>query len=62
MPFQYELRDIPSGDAGTYATVEEMGKLIRQGVLNPRIRLLATQIVAGLPMKDHEAEAKAIFW
>lgn len=61
MPFHYTLKEIPSGDEGTFATVREIIALIKEGKQNPRVRTIATRVVAGLPWKNHEVEAGAIF-
>ena len=61
MPFNYTRKQIPTGDAGTYATVDHMVYLIREGTMNERARLLAVEIIKGCPWKNKECEAKAIF-
>jgi predicted transglutaminase-like cysteine proteinase len=61
MPFNYTRQQIPTGDVGTYATVEQMVHLIREGTMNERARLLAVDIIKGCPWKNKECEAKAIF-
>lgn len=47
--------------AGTYATVREAVRLIREGTLNPKARLLAMAALRGVAWKDRLAEARAIF-
>lgn len=61
MSFTYARRTIPTGYQGTLATLEEMKRLIREGTLNERLRMLAIQIIRGQPWKDRLAECRAIF-
>jgi hypothetical protein len=60
---QYELAEIPSGLRGTDATVEKIFHLVRQDLLNPELRLFATDILnrAGTRSKAHLAEVRALF-
>lgn len=57
----YEIKQIPFGDAGTDATVREMEKMIRDGVKDPLIRETAIGIVRGLPGKDYLGEIFRIY-
>lgn len=49
----------PGGDAGTAATVNYMGRLIRQGSTSPHIRSMAVSVV--LHYKTDIEKARAIF-
>lgn len=55
------LLGLPDGPEGTRATLEIMRRLVRQWRLNPELRKLAENIVAGVPEKDFHGEANALF-
>ena len=57
----YQIKKIPSGDLGTDATVQEMEKLIREGVKEPLVRELALGLVRGIAPKDYMGEISRIF-
>jgi len=58
----FELREIPTGMAGTRATIEPMGKLALEGSRNPEIVDLARAITRHLPNKDYKGEVQALYW
>jgi len=60
---KYRLSAIPTGSAGTDATVKEIARLVQHDLHRPKIRLLATKILANrsVPSKHTLSEAKAIF-
>lgn len=49
------------GIAGTRFTIQEMRKQVVNGRMDPRLIELCGQIIKGVPAKDYEGEAKAIF-
>jgi len=53
--------NIPDGYAGTAETIKRMEDLVQQGKVHPDIIAKATEIVRGVPAKDYEGEARAIF-
>lgn len=59
-PYQYKIKTIPDGLAGTRATVANMRTLVKAGTENPEIRRLATEIVKEVPEKNRAAEAAAL--
>jgi transglutaminase-like putative cysteine protease len=56
----WQLSYIPSGDAGTRATLSAMSKLAREGSTTPLIRQLALRIVSHLPEKKFYGEVRAV--
>lgn len=60
---QYRLSEIPSGSAGTDATVREIIRLVKDDLKRPATRLLATRLLQSynVPSKDHYGEIKAIY-
>jgi hypothetical protein len=60
---QYRLSEIPSGSAGTDATVREIIRLVHSDLKRPATRLLATRLIQSynVPSKDHYGEIKAIY-
>ena len=60
---EYRLSAIPSGLAGTDATLKEIGRLVEYDLQRPQLRLLATRILRrhAIPSKHHLAEAKALY-
>lgn len=60
---RFALADIPSGEAGTDATVQRIGELVNEALQRPDLRLLALQILdrAGVPNKNTKAAARALF-
>lgn len=54
------LKGIPSGSAGTRATLREMNKIVQAAKRRFPMRELALSIVANLPPKCWSCEAKAI--
>jgi transglutaminase-like putative cysteine protease len=60
VPALHNLYAIPSGDAGIKATLREMASIARAWKKDPRVRALATEIVAGCGVAQNwpcEAEA-----
>lgn len=59
----YRLSAIPSGVAGTDATVEEIARLVTYDLQRPQLRLLATRVLnhAHIRSKDHLEEAKRLY-
>lgn len=59
----YRLSAIPSGVAGTDATVREIARLVNYDLQQPRLRLLATRVLnhAHIRSKDHLEEAKKLY-
>jgi hypothetical protein len=57
----YQIKQIPSGDLGTDATVQEMEKLIREGVKEPLVRELALGLIRGIAPRDYMGEISRIF-
>jgi len=57
----YQIKQIPSGDLGTDVTVQEMEKLIRDGVKTPLVRELALGLIRGIAPKDYMGEISRIF-
>jgi len=55
------IQEIPSGLRGTTATIAAMRKQAITGALNLDVRNLAESIIRGVPNKDYQAEADAIF-
>lgn len=55
------LFDIPSGDAGTRATLRAMRALVRRYRTDSRVRQTATELVAAVPQKSWTSEVSAIF-
>lgn len=60
-PFDTRIQ-IPYGDAGTAATIAEMSRQAVLGSRDPIVRLLAKEIMRGIPGRDHEAVAKRFFY
>ncbi len=60
-PFDTRVR-IPYGDAGTAATIKEMARLAVLGSRDPIVRLMAFEIMQGVPGRDHEEVAKRFFY
>jgi hypothetical protein len=58
-----QLAGIPSGEAGTLATLERMRDMVLgdEGAHNTEVRFLAQRIVADVGNKDYEGEARAIW-
>lgn len=56
------LERIPSGLAGTDATLKKMVELVRRGIIDPRIRKTTIEILqaAGVDPADHLSAAKSI--
>ncbi len=59
----YRLSSIPSGVAGTDATVKEIARLVNYDLQRPQLRLLATRVLnhAHIRSKDHLEEAKRLY-
>lgn len=59
---QITLSRIPSGEAGTDATLRNIGRLVSEALRDPRIRLTAIQIIeaAGVANADQMAAARAL--
>lgn len=55
------VQEIPSGEAGTRATLQEMARLALQDGHHPEVISLARAAVRGVPNKDYLAEADRIF-
>lgn len=55
------LKTIPTGEAGTRATLQEMARLALQDGHHPEIISLARAAVRGVPNKDYLAEADRIY-
>lgn len=60
-PFDTRIQ-IPYGEAGTAATIKEMARQAVLGSRDPIIRLLAREVMEGIPGRDHEAVAKRFFY
>ena len=60
---EYRLSAIPSGLAGTDATLKEIARLVEHDLQRPQLRLLATRILRrhAIPSKHHLAEARALY-
>ena len=58
---KHRLSEIPSGDAGTAATIEQMRKLVREARLDKRIRKLAGSIIQSCGQKDWRCYMEALF-
>lgn len=60
---KFTLAEIPSGQAGTDATVQRIAELVNDALRRPSLRLLALQILdaAGVPNKNTKAAARALF-
>ena len=60
---RYRLSAIPSGVAGTDATVREIARLVRYDLERPQLRLLATKVLnhARIRSKNHLQEAQTLF-
>lgn len=52
--------EIDGGFKGTEATIDLMRKLTRDGVMDERVRRLATSIVQAIPRRDYVSEAQAL--
>lgn len=52
---------IPSGEAGTAATIAEMERLAVKGGRDVAVRLMALDIIEGIPARDHRKVAERIF-
>lgn len=59
-PVRYTLSGIPSGAAGTRATLKEMARIVKQFRHHPTIREKALNLTAGLRQKNFIGEAKRI--
>lgn len=59
-PIKYTLQAIPDGAEGTRATLNIMGKVIKEYKKHPRIRELALSLVSNLSGKNYKGEVKAI--
>ena len=59
----YRLSAIPSGVAGTDATVREIARLVDYDLQHQKLRLLATKILRrnAVPSKSYLSEARALF-
>lgn len=55
------LADLPSGEAGTYATVRLMSRFVRQFKRSMQIRQTALSLVQGVGQKDWVGEVDALF-
>lgn len=55
------LADIPSGEAGTYATVRLMRRFVQKFKKSLTVREAALSLVDGHPQKDWFAEVNSIF-
>ena len=55
------LIQIPYGDAGTAATIRHMGRLAVKGSRDPIVRLMAFEIMEGVPGRDHGSVARRFF-
>lgn len=56
----HTLREVPSGDAGVAATLQEMRSIVRAWRAHPRVRELALQITSGCPPRDWACEVRAL--
>lgn len=54
------LKQLPDGDAGTRATLKEMGDLVRRYKVDPLIYTLSRQLTAHLPQKDWPGQVRAL--
>lgn len=52
---------IPEGDAGTAATIQQMARLIDQGMKDPVVHELAARLVRGVRQFDFTGEARSIY-
>src|SRR5262245_1689608 len=59
---QNVLLGLPDGPEGTRATLQIMRQLAKKWRMNPELRKLAENIVAGVPEKDFAGEARALFY
>lgn len=59
---QVSLSRIPSGEAGTDATLRKIGQLVTESLRDPRIRIKAVHILesAGVPNADNVRAARAL--
>lgn len=57
---RYTLQSIPSGAAGTRATLKLMAIQVKKNRANPRIRELGVKLVSNIPNKDWVGEVSAI--
>jgi len=57
------VREIPSGVAGTDATVAEMNRLVQEGLRSGQVRFTALEIIeqAGIEARDWAGEIQAVF-
>jgi hypothetical protein len=60
-PTLYSREPLLSGDAGVEQTINEMRALVDEGLRDPSIIRLATDIVRGVPAFDDLAEANALY-
>ena len=60
-PFDTRIQ-IPYGDDGTAATIREMSRQAVLGSRDPIVRLLAKEIIEGIPGRDHAAVARRFFY
>jgi len=60
-PFDRRLW-IPYGDAGTAATIEEMGRQAVKGSRDPIVRLITYGVIKGIPGRDHRKIAERLFY
>lgn len=51
---------IPSGDAGTFATLRHMARLVRGAMVVPRVRYVAAAIASDAASRDGTLQAHAI--
>ncbi len=61
-PPKARLQGLPPGDAGTKKTVEAMKRVIASGMIDPRVREQAINIIRSCKVKDVACEAKQIFF
>jgi transglutaminase-like putative cysteine protease len=55
------LADLPSGEAGTYATVRLMRRFVQQFKTSTQVRQEALALIQDLPQKDWYGEVEALF-
>lgn len=60
LPDKVQRFTMPGGDGGTFASVSQMARLVREGATDPLVRETASQIVAGVDGRNPVAQASAI--